>query len=267
LGALNMQQVSQIETAPVAACGIAVMAKASIPGHSKTRLVPPLTREEAAACNTAFLRDIVENILAARAEVSVAGYLAFGPPEYRSFFQAVTPAEIGLIEAWHPRFADCLALTALELLQKHQHAILLNCDSPTLPTSVLLESAHALMQPGDRIVFGPARDGGYYLLGLKAKHPRLFEDISWSTEQVARQTLARAAEINVPVHTLPQWYDVDDSQSLKMLASELFEGFVFAAGLRPYSARHTRAILLSLIESSNLQNRLPLPLTLEGAVD
>jgi glycosyltransferase A (GT-A) superfamily protein (DUF2064 family) len=255
------------DTAPLAACGIAVMAKASIPGHSKTRLVPPLTYEEAAACNTAFLRDIAENILAARAEVSVAGYLAFGPPEYRSFFQAVMPVEIGLIDAWHPRFADCLALTALELLQQHQGAILLNCDSPTLPTSVLVESAHALMQPGDRIVLGPARDGGYYLLGLKAKHVRLFEDISWSTERVARETLARAAELGVPVHTLPQWYDVDDGETLKLLTSELFDGYVFAAGLPGYSARHTRAVLLSLIESSSLQNRLALPLTLEGAAE
>jgi rSAM/selenodomain-associated transferase 1 len=262
-----MRQMSRIATPPPPACGIAVMAKASIPGHSKTRLVPPLTFEEAAGCNTAFLRDIAENILAAGAEVSLAGYLAFGPPEYRSFFQAVTPAEIGLIEAWHPRFGDCLALTALELLQEHQRAILLNCDSPTLPTSILIESAHALMQPGDRIVLGPARDGGYYLLGLKANHARLFEDISWSTEHVARQTLGRAAELNVPVHTLPQWYDVDDSESLKMLTSELFERYVYAAGLHPYSARHTRAMLLSLIESSNLQNRLAVPLSLEGAAE
>ena len=46
-------------------CGIAVMAKASAPGRTKTRLVPPLTCEEAAAFNTAFLQDIAANILAA----------------------------------------------------------------------------------------------------------------------------------------------------------------------------------------------------------
>ena len=262
-----MRHASKLDTAPLATCGIAVMAKASIPGHTKTRLVPPLTYEEAAGCNTAFLRDIAENILAARTDVSVAGYLAFGPPEYRSFFQAAVPDEIGLIEAWQPRFGDCLALTALELLQKHQGAILLNCDSPTLPTSVLVESARALMQSDDRIVFGPARDGGYYCLGLKAKHVRLFEDISWSTEHVAQETLARAAELGVPVHTLPQWYDVDDSESLNLLTSELFDGHVYAAGLRAYAARHTRAILLSLIEGSNLQNRLAAPVTLEGAAE
>src|SRR4051794_41705417 len=46
-------------------CGIAVMAKASAPGRTKTRLVPPLTGQEAAAFNTAFLQDISANILAA----------------------------------------------------------------------------------------------------------------------------------------------------------------------------------------------------------
>jgi hypothetical protein len=60
---------------------------------------------------------------------------------------------------------------------------------------------------------------------------------------------------------------VDDSESLKLLTSELFDGHVYAAGLRAYAARHTRAILLSLIESSNLQNRLAASLTLEGAAE
>jgi glycosyltransferase A (GT-A) superfamily protein (DUF2064 family) len=58
----------------VPTCGIAVMAKASIPGRTKTRLVPPLTFEEAAQCNTAFLRDVADNILTASARASIAGY-------------------------------------------------------------------------------------------------------------------------------------------------------------------------------------------------
>ena len=79
-------------------CGIAVMAKASLPGRTKTRLVPPLTFDEAARCNTAFLRDIADNILAAAARSSIAGYMAFGPPDAKSFFQECLPDEIGLIE-------------------------------------------------------------------------------------------------------------------------------------------------------------------------
>jgi hypothetical protein len=89
-------------------CGIAVMAKASIPGRTKTRLVPPLTFEEAAQCNTAFLRDIADNIVAASAQAPIAGYMAFGPPHAKSFFEESMPTDIGLIEAWYPNFGDCL---------------------------------------------------------------------------------------------------------------------------------------------------------------
>ena len=78
------------------------------------------------------------------------------------------------------------------------------------PPEFLLETARLLAQAGDRAVLGPCTDGGYYLLGLKAPHRRLFEDVAWSTAQVAQQTRARAAEIGLPLHELPEWYDVDD---------------------------------------------------------
>ncbi len=65
---------------------------------------------------------------------------------------------------------------------------LLNSDSPTLPTSLLADAAGMLAAPGDRVVLGACDDGGYYLIGMKAPHARLFADIAWSTEQVADQT-------------------------------------------------------------------------------
>jgi uncharacterized protein len=245
------------ENVSIPACGVAVMAKASLPGQTKTRLVPPLTREEAAHCNTAFLRDVGDNILAASARASIAAYVAFGPPQTRPFFQQNLPREIGLIEAWYPSLGDCLVCAITQLLQRgHAGAVVLNADSPTLPTSLLVETAETLAQPGERIVLGPADDGGYYLLGVKAMHRRLFQDIAWSTEQVARQTLERAAELDLPVHVLPKWYDVDDIGALRMLRSELFEGRSFARGLRPHDAWHSRALMQSLLETSNLNDRL-----------
>jgi uncharacterized protein len=107
-------------------------------------------------------------------------------------------------------------------------------------------------------VFGPALDGGYYLLGLKAKHHRLFEDIAWSTERVAQQTLERAAELDLPVHMLPTWYDVDDVAGLEMLRAELLEGRSFAPDLCPAQPRRTRALIQALVESSDLKDRLSL---------
>ena len=249
--------VPRSENAAIPACGIAVMAKASIPGRTKTRLVPPLTFDEAAQYNTAFLRDITENILAASAQASIAGYIAFGPPESKPFFQQNLPGEIGLIEAWYPDFGDCLFSAIARLFEcGHGSAVVLNADSPTLPTSLLVETAQVLARPGDRAVLGPASDGGYYLLGLKEAQRRLFQDIAWSTEHVARQTLERAAELRLPVHVLPEWYDVDDVEALRLLQAELFEGQSFAPEPRPNLPRHTRAWMQSLIENAELRERL-----------
>lgn len=247
----------QSDNTSIPACGIAVMAKASIPGRTKTRLVPPLTFEEAAQCNTAFLRDIAENILAASAHAPIAGHMAFGPPQSKPFFREFLPPEIGLIDAWYPDFGDCLFAAIAGLLDcGHRSAVVLNSDSPTLPTSLMVETAQVLAQPGDRAVLGPAHDGGYYLLGLKDAHRRMFEDIAWSTEHVARQTMDRAAELGLAVHVLPTWYDVDDVRTLKILQAELFEERSFAPDLRPNRPRHTRDLMRTLIETTDLPERL-----------
>src|SRR5208282_1150254 len=71
-----------------AACAMAVMGKASAPGRTKTRLVPPLSGAEAAELNTAFLRDIIGNLLSAGHEAEIAPYVAFGPAGSEPFFRA-----------------------------------------------------------------------------------------------------------------------------------------------------------------------------------
>jgi rSAM/selenodomain-associated transferase 1 len=202
------------------------MAKASAPGRAKTRLVPPLTFDEAAALNTAFLQDVADNVLLASRHsapgAGIAGYAAYGPPGMESFFRATLPSAIDLIEAWLPNFGECLLHTIEEIFARgHAAAVVLNSDSPTLPTALLVETAAALARPGDRAVLGPSSDGGYYLLGLKTAHRRIFGDIAWSTECVAEQTLERAREIGLDVHRLPVWYDVDDVEGLRRLYGEL----------------------------------------------
>jgi uncharacterized protein len=198
------------------------MTKGSVPGRTKTRLVPPLTFDEAAALNTAFLQDVAANLILAGCHASVAGYAAYAPRGSEGFFNGILPPAIGLIDACLPNFGDCLLQTINQLFGRgHQSAVVLNSDSPTLPTALLVEAAEALAQPGERAVLGPSSDGGYYLLGLKTAHRRLFEDIAWSTERVAGQTLDRAREIKLDVHILPAWYDVDDSEGLRRLRNEV----------------------------------------------
>ena len=243
---------------PSANCGIAFMAKASAPGRAKTRLVPPLTFEEAAALNTAFLQDVADNVLAAAKHAGIAGYAAFGPPGSEDFFQRTLPPAIGLIDAWLPDFGDCLYRTIEQILAHgHNGAVVLNSDSPTLPTGFLVETAEVLAQPGDRAVLGPSSDGGYYLLGLKTAHRRMFHDIAWSTERVAAQTLERACEIGLEVHRLPVWYDVDEIGDLSRLNAELNGHAARRPPDRdaPRHAAHTAALLQGLWRDRDFHRR------------
>jgi rSAM/selenodomain-associated transferase 1 len=250
----------------VASCGIAVMAKASAPGRTKTRLVPPLTFDAAAALNTAFLKDVAANILLAarraRTCAAIAGYAAYGPPGSETFFDATFGGAIGLIPAWQPNFGDCLLHAIREILARgHASAVVLNADSPTLPTVLLNETAEILARPGDRAVLGPSSDGGYYLLGLKAAHERMFEDIAWSTETVAGQTRARASEIGLDVDVLPLWYDVDDVEDLRLLHAQLCRDIGAPVGLGPHQAHYCKVLLQSLWpdgEFGRIQRRAPI---------
>ena len=93
------------------------------------------------------------------------------------------------------------------------------------------------------MVLGGSDDGGYYLIGVKRLHQRLFEQIDWSTERVFAQTLERAREIGLQAELLPTWYDVDDAATLERLRRELARLWRELAG---YDARHTRSYLESL---------------------
>ena len=235
-------------------CAIGVMAKAPRPGLSKTRLCPPLTPHQAATLSAAFLRDITENIALAARHLPISGYVAYAPAGAEDLFDGHLAAGTGLLLADGSSlmppgvsgFGRCLLHATLAMLAHgHTSAVVLNSDSPTLPTSVLVRAAAALAQEGDRVVLGPADDGGYYLLGMKAAHAHLFADIAWSTDSVAETTRIRATELGLEVVELPSWYDVDDHAALRRLLDET-ETTSIRNGLLPYPARFTAAALFGM---------------------
>jgi rSAM/selenodomain-associated transferase 1 len=234
-----------------ATCAMAVMAKAPQAGRSKTRLVPPLSPEQAATLSAAFLRDITENIEAANRSIPIAGSLAYAPAGAEALFDGlIAPGTaLHLADGRLPEdmpmpqgvagFGRCLFHAVSTLLgQGFGAAALINSDSPTLPTEFLVRTAALLAAPGERAVLGPATDGGYYLIGLKTPHSHLFADIDWSTPRVAKQTRQRAREIGIAVVELPEWYDVDDAASLARLEEELAEPGTAPV---PYAAPATTA--------------------------
>lgn len=235
-------------------CAIAVMAKAPRAGHAKTRLCPPLLPEQAATLSAAFLRDVTENLALAARHARISRFVAFAPAGSAKLFADVVAAGTGLILAdGSPDMPDgvsgfgrCLLHAVQTMLADgFAAACVLNSDSPTLPTALLVQAAHTLLMPGERIVLGPAEDGGYYLLGMKSAHTHLFTDIAWSTRTVAAATRERARALGVDTVELPSWYDVDDCESLARLLNEVSRSSA-AAELAPYAAPATAATLRKL---------------------
>ncbi|WP_165435104.1 TIGR04282 family arsenosugar biosynthesis glycosyltransferase [Bradyrhizobium sp. Leo121] len=223
----------------VAAIGI--ICKAPQPGRSKTRLATAIGEVAASELSACFVRDVAATIEAVPEALGRRGYGVYAPAGAEDIVQRLLPAGFGLLlQAGDDLGHVLLGATRTLLLAGHDCVLLVNGDSPTLPPRLLIQAVETLRQPGDRMVLGPASDGGYYLIGLKHPHKHLFTQIAWGTETVARSTCDRAAEIGLAATLLPEWYDVDDIETLRWLQDELaghssrFRGGGFAAASRAF---------------------------------
>ena len=223
----------------VAAIGI--ICKAPEPGRSKTRLAAAIGEGTASELSACFLRDVAAAIEAVPETLGRRGYGVYAPAGAEHIVQQLLPAGFGmLLQAGDDLGHVLIGATRALLLAGHDCALLVNGDSPTLPSRLLVQAIEALREPGDRMVLGPASDGGYYLIALKHPHKHLFTQIAWGTETVARSTCERAAEIGLATTLLPEWYDVDDVKTLRWLQDELagrstrFRDGGFAAASRAF---------------------------------
>jgi hypothetical protein len=208
------------------AVALAIICKTPIAGESKTRLSPPLHPEECAAISACFIRDVSATVQSLAAEGDAAGCAVYTPAGSEAALRPLLPDAFRLIVQRGTDLGTRLLNATTDLLDTgFTGVVLINSDSPTLPKEVLRRAIQAV-RTGDNVALSPALDGGYTLIGLAHPHARLFEDIPWSSAQVYSRTLARAAEIRLPVVNVPGWYDVDDARSLGMLIDEI-------AGRRP----------------------------------
>ena len=229
-------------------CALAVMAKAPRPGKVKTRLSPPLTLDQSAAINVCFLRDTTSNIAAVSACGTAAGIISYTPIGDEALFDNLLPAGFALISQRGDGFGERLLTTAEDLLACGYGSVcLIDSDSPTVPATAFEQAVAELEKPGDRVVLGPSHDGGYYLIGLKRTHSRLFKDINWSTATVFAETLLAANSADLETVLLPLWYDVDDAATLDILTRELLHNIPPPFTSTPgYTAERTRNFLRSL---------------------
>jgi len=261
-------------------CALAVMTKAPQAGRVKTRLVPPLTPEEAAELNKCFLRDTVAAIssvcsrrpacppkprrrrvgdaskmqfehagaLHSEAATAACGIAVYTPVGAESAYTDILPADFTLLPQRGDGFGERLYFAVEDLFKCGFDSVcLIDSDSPTVPAENFQQAVELLSTGEDRVVLGPSDDGGYYLIGVKKPHQHLFDQIDWSTERVLKQTIQRATEIGLEVKLLPTGYDVDDGASLRRLCNEILADTT-AADIAPY----TQQFLASFVERKKL---------------
>lgn len=197
-----------------------VFAKAPVAGQAKTRLIPALGAEGAAALAARLLQH-------ALAQGAAAG---FGALELCATPDARHPALVAAAQAHGASLGvqgdgDLGARMRRALsrrLATHARVLLIGTDAPALDTAVLQAAAAALATHD--AVFVPALDGGYALVGLarplQRPHEapaRLFDGIAWSTAAVMATTRARAAELGLRTALLAPLADIDEPADLAHL--------------------------------------------------
>ena len=99
-----------------------------------------------------------------------------------------------------------------------EKVVLIGTDCPSLEGTHLVQAFEALEHSD--LVLGPARDGGYYLIGMKRRADFLFEGITWSSELVLSQTLTLAAEQGLRSSLLPILEDIDSPEDWERYCSQ-----------------------------------------------
>ena len=182
------------------------------PGTTKTRMIPALGPDGAADLQrrmTLHTLAIVDRVVSPGDVSHEVRYTDGTPAELETMFgtgRTYRKQRRGALGARIAgAFADAFAGGAAAV-------VAIGCDCPPLEPRIV-ESAFEELRRRD-VVIGPARDGGYYLIGLRGAHPELFQDIAWGTDAVYAQTLAQAARHGLAVGTLPVLDDVDQPHDL-----------------------------------------------------
>jgi uncharacterized protein len=181
-----------------------VIAKQPVPGRVKTRLVPPCSYEQAAALAEAALADTLNAVLRAPARQRVLVLDGAPGPWLPDGFDVV-PQRGGPLDE---RLAAAFAASS-------GPALLIGMDTPQVSPGLLTvdwEAADA--------AFGPAVDGGFWALGLRAPDPNLLRGVPMSTQRTGAIQRARLLTAGMRVADLPTLRDVDTAADALAVASQ-----------------------------------------------
>lgn len=190
-----------------------IFVKNIIAGHVKTRLAATLGNEKAIDIYKQLIQhtNIITNNIEADKIVFYSEFIEddiWQNIVYKKQIQEGNSLGIKMGNAFKTLFID-----------GYEKAILIGTDCPGI-SEKNLNDAFAKLDEHD-IVLGPAKDGGYYLIGMKKENSNLFHNISWSTNQVLKQTIELCYKNLLSYFLLPELSDIDEEKDLIHLESLL----------------------------------------------
>jgi rSAM/selenodomain-associated transferase 1 len=197
-----------------------VIAKEPVPGRVKTRLTPPFTPAEAARLAEAALTDTLAAVAStpvARRVLALAGRPGDWLP---AGFDVIPQRGDGLDERLAAAFDETHAGLPLPM-------VLIGMDTPQVTPGLLGDAAGTLVRGDADAVFGPAADGGFWLLGLRRPDPSLLVGVPMSRADTGRRQLDRLTAADLRVAMMPELTDVDTVTEAELVASQI-PGSAFA---------------------------------------
>lgn len=195
---------------------IIIIAKEPRPGHVKTRLIPALGEAGAAQLADQMLQYTLRQAL----EAGLGPVeLCVSPEPRAAYWQQLAGADQAIVSSQtEGDLGQRMATAARAALHQGLPVMLIGTDCPDLSAGRLRQMADQL-QHHDACLC-PVLDGGYALLGLRRFHPSLFNDIPWSTAEVARITRQRLAALGWRFAESETLNDIDEPEDLKRLATD-----------------------------------------------
>ncbi|MEH6558599.1 MAG: TIGR04282 family arsenosugar biosynthesis glycosyltransferase [Oceanicoccus sp.] len=192
-----------------------VFAKSPVAGAVKTRLQPSYSPQQ----SVEFHNTLVHGCLQVATTVNDCVTELWAGSAHDWWAELSSRYQLDIFQ----QFGDDLGSRMLQAFQQTlvaaDSALLIGTDCPFITREYLLEAFDKLAEYD--VVIGPAEDGGYVLIGLTAEKPELFSDISWGSDQVLAETIAKIEVLNLSYVLLPPLRDIDRPEDVVYWQSSL----------------------------------------------
>lgn len=192
---------------------IVIMAKAPIPGFCKTRLIPVLGQEGAAALARQMLTNTIN--IAIKSDVGDVECCMTPSPDSLPDLVTSYPSEISWTKQVDGDLGMKMAAAVSRVSGQGESVILIGTDCPRL-TALHIQKAAQWLQQGDASLI-PVDDGGYCLIGLNHYAEALFSSMPWSTDKVAEITRQRIVDLGWRLFETEPLFDIDLPADLSRL--------------------------------------------------